>query len=218
MSTFAILPIKQFAAAKSRLAEQFDPRQRQTLAQAMCTDVLTSLEASRTIEETVVVTSDGTAETIALEHGTHVIEDHSDSHSTAAAQGIEYALARGATQVLLVAGDCPLLSAELIDELLDDDPPGDRVVVEFPDRHGAGTNGLLLRPPNAIEPAFGPGSCERHLQLAATAGADAVVLHWPAFEFDVDTPEDLQALAAELRNQPNGAPKTRAALAALKLP
>ncbi len=31
-----------------------------------------------------------------------------------------------------------------------------------PDRHGTGTNALLLAPPQAIAPAFGPGSCERH--------------------------------------------------------
>ena len=40
----------------------------------------------------------------------------------------------------------------------------------IPDRHGTGTNGLLMSPADAIGPAFGPGSCDRHLDRAARAG------------------------------------------------
>ena len=41
-----------------------------------------------------------------------------------------------------------------------------------PDRHGSGTNALLLDPPTVITPAFGPGSFARHAALAAAAGRD----------------------------------------------
>ena len=45
-----------------------------------------------------------------------------------------------------------------------------RGVVILADRHGTGTNGLLLCPPDAIAPSFGMGSRERHAELAHRAG------------------------------------------------
>jgi 2-phospho-L-lactate guanylyltransferase len=113
-------------------------------------------------------------------------------HSGAASLGVARAMEHGAQRVLLLAGDCPLMSGEAIDALLAAHAePG---VVVLCDRHGTGTNGLLLEPPHAIAPAFGPGSRERHERLAAEAGAACVVDERPAFQYDVDTVEDLAAI------------------------
>ena len=46
---------------------------------------------------------------------------------------------------------------------------GRRVTI-VPDRHGTGTNALLLSPPDAIAPAFGPDSCARHVDRARRPG------------------------------------------------
>jgi 2-phospho-L-lactate/phosphoenolpyruvate guanylyltransferase len=94
--------------------------------------------------------------------------------------------------VLLVAGDCPLLAPDDIDDVLRGHH-GEGVVV-LADRHGTGTNALLLCPPDVIEPAFGPGSCARHEGLARDAGVAGVVHHRRAFALDVDTVEDLAAV------------------------
>ena len=67
-------------------------------------------------------------------------------------------------------------------------------VVIVPDRHGTGTNGLLLTPPAAIAPAFGPGSRERHQAAAKAAGVDHAVVRLASLGLDVDTPDDLAAL------------------------
>ena len=64
-------------------------------------------------------------------------------------------------------GDCPALSPAELQELLDGAARPGREVVIVPDRHGTGTNGLLLAPPDAIAPSFGPGSFERHRALVA---------------------------------------------------
>ena len=81
-----------------------------------------------------------------------------------------------------------------------------------PDRHGSGTNALLLTPPDAIAPSFGPGSFARHAALGAAAGAVVRVAHAPSLELDVDTPGDLEALRGALRGLPDAAPRTRALL------
>jgi len=83
----------------------------------------------------------------------------------------------GIERVLCVPGDCPTLDPAELNALLRADSAGggEREVVIVPDRHGTGTNGLLLAPPDAIAPSFGPGSCERHRALALAAGQRLVV-------------------------------------------
>jgi 2-phospho-L-lactate guanylyltransferase len=82
----------------------------------------------------------------------------------------------------------------------------------IPDRHGTGTNGLLLSPPDVIAPAFGPGSCERHRQLAARAGVHCRVERTRSLSLDIDTRADLDELRARLAGDGGRAPHTRAAL------
>ena len=186
MTTVAILPIKRFDQAKQRLGDGDD---RAGLAATMATSVLRALAAARRLDAVLVVTADPAARAAAEEHGAQVVEEPSlDGHNAAAELGIARALELGATRALLVPGDCPLLSAEEVDALLDRHPaPG---VVVVPDRHRTGTNALLLQPPDAIRPSFGPGSCERHLGLAD----DAVVDEVPGLLLDVDTQDDLAAV------------------------
>ena len=77
--------------------------------------------------------------------------------------------------MLLVPGDCPLLDARELDELLVH-PAGQRSALIVPDRHGTGTNALLLTPPDALAPSFGPDSCQRHMADADAAGVPAEVV------------------------------------------
>lgn len=201
MRTVAVLTIKRFDAAKQRLG---DARFRPALAEAMMTDVLTALERTEAIDEVLIVSG----EPATHRHG-HVVDDPDDGHNPAAARGIEAAVQRGATRVLLVAGDCPLLDPGELDALLAD--RGENVVV-IADRHGAGTNGLILSPPNAIEPSFGEGSRARHQALASEAGMTCFVAAHSSLAHDIDTPEDLQALVDAAGD--TLAPNTRAVLRA----
>ena len=190
MTTVAILPIKRFDRAKQRLGG-VDGR-RATLAAAMASQVLAALAAARSLDAVLVVTGDPSARAAAEEHGFEIVDEPVlAGHSAAAQLGITRAMALPASRVLLVPGDCPLLAAEEIDGLLARHS-GDRVVI-VPDRHGTGTNALLLQPPTAIAPAFGPGSRERHERLAREAGIEAVVDEVPGLLLDVDTPADLIA-------------------------
>ena len=84
----------------------------------------------------------------------------------AALRGIDAALERGAERVLLVPGDCPALDPAEVSALL----AHDAGVVIVPDRHGAGTNALLLTPPDVMAPAFGEGSFARHSGSRAGRG------------------------------------------------
>ena len=208
MSTVAVLPIKRFEHAKQRLERPG----RQTLAAGMAADVLQALAGAAGLDRVLVVTGDAGATAAAAEHGAEVVDEPAlAGHSGAAALGVARAVELGATRVLLVPGDCPLLRAEDVEGLLARHPePG---VVVVPDRHGTGTNALLLDPPGAIPPAFGPGSCERHVRLARDAGLPVQLDEVPALLMDVDTLEDLDVVAAAL-DGPAPAARTRRLLAA----
>jgi 2-phospho-L-lactate guanylyltransferase len=213
----AIIPVKRFGHAKQRLLDELDRPQRAALVKAMLEDVLRALDASDGVERVIVVTGEGRAERIALRHARRsataleVLRDPNDrGHSEAAVLGIIRALSLGAECAALLPGDCPLLDPAELDAALDRMRPG-RVAV-IPDRHGTGTNGLLLAPADAIGPAFGPGSAERHRDRAGRAGHEVATEELASLALDLDTPEDLEALATRLAEDPTPAPATTAAL------
>jgi 2-phospho-L-lactate guanylyltransferase len=189
MRTMAVLPVKSFDAAKQRLTADLGEPQGD-LAEQMVAHVLAALCAATSLERVVVVTREPTAAATAVELGAEIVDEPElRGHNAAAALGIERALALGAERVLLAAGDCPLLTASDVDELLARHEG--RGIAILTDRHGTGTNGLLMSPADAIVPAFGPGSRERHAQLAAAAKLPWSVESIQGFALDVDTAEDL---------------------------
>ncbi len=129
--------------------------------------------------------------------------------SEAALVGIRHALASGYGRVLLVPGDTPLVRPGDLAGLIADSDEGVAIV---PDRHGTGTNALVLAPPDAIEPSFGPDSLARHVAAAEAAGVPHRVQEVATLALDVDTPGDLAELTAELELRHGQAPSTRGAL------
>jgi 2-phospho-L-lactate guanylyltransferase len=194
MRTLAVLPVKDFSRAKQRLRPGLDPQTREELAEAMLLDVLDALVCTG-IDGILVVTAGRTARRIAEEHGARVIAEGEQGHNPAAALGIQAVLASGGERALLVPGDCPALDPAELDELLARPVTAPSALI-VPDRHGTGTNALLLTPPDALAPSFGPDSCERHLRNARAAGIHADVARVPSLALDIDTPEDLGVLAA----------------------
>jgi len=216
--TLAVLPVKSFGRAKQRLGEAVGADQRRALAHAMAGDVLEALAGVEGLEGVIVVSAESLGDDLAaassnrrrFARAIELVHDPEEAGQSAAAlRGVRAAVERGTERVLLVPGDCPALEPEEVAELLADRHAG---VVIVPDRHGAGTNALLIAPPEALEPAFGPGSFARHAALAHAAGARVRIGRLPSLELDVDTPGDLAALRAALAGRSGGAPRTRALL------
>lgn len=231
MRTAAILPVKRFTAAKQRLGAGVAESLRAELAKAMVGDVLSALRDCAAIDATIVVTREPAVVAAARYIGAIVVQDTAESGQSAAAQlGLVRAVEDGFERALCVPGDCPALDPEELRHLLDGTPitsPNPRAnaharrgsheqrareVVIVPDRHGTGTNGLLLTPPDAIAPSFGPGSCARHEKLARAAGATVRVERLPSLLLDIDTADDLAVLRERLQGERERASRTRAVL------
>jgi 2-phospho-L-lactate guanylyltransferase len=228
MRTAAILPVKRFSEAKQRLGASVADPLRRDLARAMVGDVLSALRDCVAIERTIVVTCEESVAAAARYLGALVIPDAAEeSQSAAVAQGVARAAAEGFERVLCVPGDCPALDPGELRALLSTAPvaegtrtasvgaAGAREVVIVPDRHGTGTNGLLLIPPDAIAPSFGPDSHARHRELARAAGAVCRTERPASLLLDIDTGADLDVLRERLQGEPRtGARRTRAVLGA----
>ena len=217
MRTAAILPVKRFAAAKQRLGASVADELRLALARAMVADVMHALAQTEAIERTIVVTGESAVAAGAGDAGAIVVADDADEgQSAAAALGIARALAEGVERALCVPGDCPALDPVELALLLAAAPDEDRhepTVVIVPDRHGTGTNGLLLSPPDAIAPSFGPDSCARHRALALAAGIVPCIRRPRSLLLDIDTSADLDALRERLAHIGPRAQRTREVLA-----
>lgn len=213
MRTLAILPVKKFEAAKQRLAELLPGGTRAALVQAMFSDVLVALRHSEQVDAVAVVTLDPLAQARVRAERVLLLEDAEQAGQSPAAEiGIGHALSEGFDRVLLVPGDAPLLDPAEVDALLDRAETDGLAAVIVPDRHGTGTNALVLAPPDALTPSFGAGSLERHIEAAEEAGIPYRVEEADSLLYDVDTPDDLLTLRSILGSRRGLAPMTRGAL------
>jgi 2-phospho-L-lactate/phosphoenolpyruvate guanylyltransferase len=157
-----------------------------------------TLEATRdaaSIAGTVVVTMDPLVAGIAKSHRAVGLVELAPGLNGAIEAARSVAIARGATAVLVLPADLPAISAGAIEAVIDAAAATvaagiPSTVGLVPDRHGRGTNALLLQPPTIIDPAFGEDSRRHHEQAARRAGARYREIDGP-LSLDVDTPADL---------------------------
>lgn len=187
----AIVPVGRLEGAKSRLGPVLDAEERHDLAERLLRRTLAVLRATPGIDETLVVTPDDEARTVALTAGARPIRQRSDGLNAGLREARAEAIAAGADAVLIVPTDLPGISVEAIETVLAAAASGAApLVVIAPDRHGRGTNTLLLAPPDVIDVQFGGDSRPAHASAARAAGATLVELDGP-LALDLDTPDDL---------------------------
>ncbi len=190
----ALVPVRSLSGAKSRLGEPLDPEERADLILALLRrSVEAALEAGR-LAGVMVVSMDPELVARARDMGAASFRQESGGLNEAL---VEARTAAGAASaVVVLPADLPCVTAFEIDRLVEAaelalrEAPNRPVVVLVPDRHGRGTNALLLAPPSAIDFRFGEGSRAAHAAAARAAGASYRELDGP-LSFDVDTPDDL---------------------------
>ncbi len=192
---WAIVPVKPLELAKSRLAVALGPMERRALCLGMLEHVLAVLAAARCIGYRAVVSPDPGVLSIAQEGGGLAIRDPGFELNDALRLGVDAAVARGAEAVVILPGDLPLLRGEELHRLVARAVENPCVVVTRAAADG-GTNALLVRPPRALLPCFGPNSFEAHCRQARERGIPLRVFEAPGISFDVDTPESLAILEA----------------------
>jgi 2-phospho-L-lactate guanylyltransferase len=195
-ASWVILPVKALGAAKQRLAPVLPPSARRELVLLMFERVLAAVAAVDGLGPILVVTPDASVARAAAAHGARVLrEARAAGLNAAVRRGLARAGQEGAARALVLPADVPLVTPRELASLLDPTAPGGGARASLvPAADGDGTNALLLDPPGALAPAFGPGSYMRHLAQALARRLDVEVKHLPGLAADIDRPADLSRL------------------------
>jgi 2-phospho-L-lactate guanylyltransferase len=189
-----LIPIKDPARAKTRLADLLSPDERRRLAWAMFQDVSRAVAASVKPDRVVVVTSFQPAIGHARRLGWDVLVEESQSSESASIDWASRALSvRGFDAVMRLPADLPLIQAGDIDALLSTELPR-RSALLVPSREGTGTNAIIRTPPDLFPSRFGPNSLALHKEEAERAGAQCLVVNNSRIAVDIDEPADLKLL------------------------
>ncbi len=206
----AIVPLRDGTSGKTRLAKSFSVEDRTRLIAAMARHVVRALAASGKIETILVVTRDPDVVRQALGVDGESVQFSHQSEDVIGLNGAlelgrRWAIAEGASGVLIAPADLPLLSAEDVRILV---ARSDSIVIA-PDRRRSGTNALFLPIERTSGPfpsedhqfvfQFGEGSYAAHIAEGVRLGKDGVTLILDGTELDLDTIDDWQSLPASAR-------------------
>ncbi len=198
-----LVPVKNLAGAKQRLAAVLDQPARTELAQAMLLDVLETLAHWAHRPDVGIVTSDPFALELADRFHFTVIADHANRGETDAIEtATRYCESHGVDSSLVIPGDIPLIQSSELEMIIAAAPAEGSVLVPAAD--GRGTNAIFRRPAGLFPARFGNDSFKPHHAAAQATGKPCIVLSLPGIALDVDNPEDLRTLAAapgETRSQ-----------------
>ena len=184
-----IVPHRGLEAAKTRLAPSLSPEDREALARQLLERVLTV--ARQVHEDVVVITPSRELAAVVDPTGARVVVQRGMGLNEGLEQARFDALVDDVDTLAILHGDLPNIRPDDVEALLAALPEGEPGVAIAPDRAGAGTNGLALRPPGVIGFRFGTGSFSAHLEEAERAGVPVVAVNRSGLAFDLDTPEDL---------------------------
>lgn len=194
MTIWAIVPVKPLRRGKSRLSGTLTEEERTALNQELLERTLRTLSSMKVVDQVLVVSRDPHALTIARNHGARTVREDGQPHlNTALTRASVVARVHATHGILVLPADLPLMSSDDVLHLIDRavKPP---VVVIAPDRHGKGTNALLMCPAGLIEYDFGEDSFQRHCERARKAGARLEIVDLPSLGLDLDLPEDLEII------------------------
>lgn len=193
---WAVLPIKSLDRVKQRMSQTLTQPERTGLFEASFQDVLHALSESPSLGGVLVVTCDPRAEEIARTFDAHVLnEPESRGHTSASSLGAATLADEGLSGMLQVPGDLPLLSPEDIEAVLSVHGTAPAVTIA-PSADEKGSNAVVSSPPDFLPLRFGDDSFYPHCAAARGLGIEPKVVRRPAFELDLDTPEDLRRFAS----------------------
>jgi len=187
MTLWVILPVKPFEAAKTRLSEDLSPSQRARLAAWFFHRTLAIALRFAGSRPVLVVTRSSNVIDLAHAAGAFgLLEDDGADLNGALRAAAARALDRGASSILTVASDLPLLETEDLALMTADDVG---LCALAPDRWRIGANALFWRGPGLPPYTYGPGSYARHQEAA---GGTAHTVSNAGLGFDIDDGEDLR--------------------------
>jgi 2-phospho-L-lactate guanylyltransferase len=192
MKIFAIVPVKRFENAKTRLSSILDMDDRIRLSLLMLEDTLQILSVVHLLAQVIIVSADKRVKEIAVKYGANfLLEEKERGVNSAVALADSYCMKEAADATLVIPHDLPLLDSTDISKACELAENEIRCIVICPSLRYDGTNMLLRKPPFIIETFYDTDSYNMHVKAATRLGIPIKHLFSKALMYDIDTPEDV---------------------------
>lgn len=199
MKTFAIVPVKRFENAKTRLSSMLDTEDRIRLSSLMLEDTLQILSVAPPLTQVIIVSADKRADEIATKHGAKFLpEEKEKGVNSAVALADGYCIEKEAADAtIVIPHDLPLLDSIVISKACELAEKESTCIVICPSVRYDGTNMLLKKPPSVIGTFYETDSYNMHVRAAIKLGIPVKPLLSKSLMYDIDTPEDALQLIKE---------------------
>ena len=192
MKIAAIIPVKTFSKAKTRLNLSLD--QKLKLCEMMLVEVTSTIFNSKKIDKIIIVSKDEVALKLTKKFGVIDIFDNEESgvnHAVSLAD--DYLEQNDYDASIVFPQDIPFLQEEDIENLLRFQKSPKSVLI-VPSRRFDGTNALLRTPVNLMETHYDEDSYKIHLEVGKSLTSNTSLVLLRRIMMDVDNPEDLEFL------------------------
>ena len=192
MKIAAIIPVKTFSKAKTRL--DLSPQQVEDLCKVMLEEILHTLSISPQIEKTIMVTKEEKAIEIGKKFNTvTIIDEKEESVNSAVALADKYLLENDFHASIVFPQDIPFIKTQDIDFMLNyKTHPNFAIIV--PSRRFDGTNALARMPIDLMETHYDEDSYKIHMNTAKEHTLNVAMVFVKRIMWDVDNAEDLKFL------------------------
>ena len=192
MKTAAVIPVKTFSKAKSRL--ELSPLQTEKICEIMLEEILQTLSISPQIDKVIIVTKDEKAKEIGKKFNAILIEDEKEAGvNNAVSLADSYLLENNFDTSIVFPQDIPYIKTQDIDFMLQFKADSNYVIV-VPSRRFDGTNALVRMPVNLMKTHYDEDSYKIHMSTAKEITREVSLVFVKRIMWDVDNLEDLKFL------------------------
>ena len=189
MKISAIVPVKSFSKAKSRL--EMEAEAKTEICRLMLEEILQTLSESAIIDETILVSGDGQALEIADRFGAvSIIDERESGVNHAVSLADRHVLEGGSEASIVLPQDIPFMRVQDIDFLLGFRSPP-RFALIVPSRKFDGTNALVRMPVDLMETHYDEDSYKIHLSVGRAKTPNTSLVFIRRMMMDIDDADDL---------------------------
>jgi len=189
LKTVAIIPVKSFSKAKTRLS--ISSEKTVDICKIMLNEVLQTISSTNKIDNTIIVSRDESAFDIGKKFNVIQVFDESESGVNNAISLVDDYISDSEfdTSVILPQ-DIPFFNTSDLDNLFSFFQKNSVIIV--PSRHFNGTNALLRNPAKIMTTRYDEGTYKSHLDQAKSSNIDLSLLLIRRLMLDIDAKVDIE--------------------------